>query len=167
MWLLGIQYLGTARVSIPPFLEGGRGAIQTRRWRLERPKSNFTLRSALWIPKIVSWRFVLCLNNCQWELGTQNSGMLEDTRLTWTHTPFFGVLVGWGQQIGCIVSSLMSVRLWNFKDGPKKQDFWPRINIPKEFFLSPSMNYGSSKSAKIILSKSIFDVKNQLNLNFI
>ena len=34
--------------------------------------------------------------------------------------------------------------------GPKKQDFWPRIN-------------GSSKSAKIVLSKSIFDVKNQPN----
>ena len=25
----------------------------------------------------------------------------------------------------------MSVRLWNFKDGPKKQDFWPKINILK------------------------------------
>ena len=47
--------------------------------------------------------------------------------------------------------------------GPKKQDFWPRINILKGFFLNLSMNYGSSKSAKIILSKSIFNVKNQLN----
>ena len=27
---------------------------------------------------------------------------------------------------------------------------------------NPLMNYGSSKSAKIVLSKSIFDVKNQL-----
>ena len=40
------------------------------------------------------WKFVLCLNNCQWKLGTQNSGMLEDTRLTWTHTPFFWC-IGW------------------------------------------------------------------------
>ena len=48
--------------------------------------------------------------------------------------------------------------------GPKKQDFWPRINILKGiYFLNPLMNYGSSKSAKIVLSKSIFDVKNQLN----
>ena len=45
--------------------------------------------------------------------------------------------------------------------GPKKQDFWPRINILEGFFiLNPSMNYDSSKSAKIVLSKSIFDVKN-------
>ena len=27
---------------------------------------------------------------------------------------------------------LISVRLWNFKEGgPKKQDFWPKINILK------------------------------------
>ena len=50
--------------------------------------------------------------------------------------------------------------------GPIKQDFWPRITILKGnfFFKNPYMNYGSSKSAKIELSKSIFDVKNQLNL---
>jgi hypothetical protein len=49
--------------------------------------------------------------------------------------------------------------------GPKKQDFWPRINILKGFFffLNQSMNYGSSKSAKIVLSKLTLDVKNQLN----
>ena len=47
--------------------------------------------------------------------------------------------------------------------GPKKQDFWRRINILKEFFFkNPLMNYGSSKSAKIVLSNSIFNVKNQL-----
>ena len=48
---------------------------------------------------------------------------------------------------------------------PKKQDFWPRINILKRklFSKNPSMNCGSSKSAKIAFSKSIFDVKNQLN----
>ena len=44
--------------------------------------------------------------------------------------------------------------------GPKKQDFWPRINILKGF-LFKSVDE-SSKSAKIVLSKSIFDVKNQL-----
>ena len=48
--------------------------------------------------------------------------------------------------------------------GPKNQDFWLRINILKGFFFkNPSMNYGSSKNAKMVLSKSIFDVKNQLN----
>ena len=49
--------------------------------------------------------------------------------------------------------------------GPKKQDFWPRINILKGNLKkeNPLMNYGSSKSAKIVFSKSIFDVKNQLN----
>ena len=59
----------------------------------------------------------------------------------------------------------MSAQLRNFKDGrPKKQDFWPRINILKGNLKkeNPSMNYGSSKSAKIVFSKSIFDVKNQL-----
>ena len=35
-------------------------------------------------------------------------------------------------------------------------NFWWKIK-------NPSMNYGSSKSAKIVLSKSIFSVKNQLN----
>ena len=60
----------------------------------------------------------------------------------------------------------MSAQLRNFKDGgPKKQDFWPRINILKGNLKkeNPLMNYGSSKSAKIVFSKSIFDVKNQLN----
>jgi hypothetical protein len=33
--------------------------------------------------------------------------------------------------------------------GPKKQDFWPKINMLKEFFFwnNGTMNYGSSKSA--------------------
>ena len=46
--------------------------------------------------------------------------------------------------------------------GPKKQEFWPRINILKGFFFikNSSLNYGASKSAKIVLSKSIFNVKN-------
>ena len=48
--------------------------------------------------------------------------------------------------------------------GPKKQDFWPRIDILKGFFKILLMNNSSTKSAKIVLSKSIFDVKNQPNL---
>ena len=49
--------------------------------------------------------------------------------------------------------------------GPKNQDFWPRINIltGKKTRKIPSMNDGSSKSAKILLSKFIFDVKNRRN----
>ena len=50
---------------------------------------------------------------------------------------------------------------YQFGCGILKQDFWPRINTLKGFFLNSSMNYGSSKSAKIVPSKSIFDVKNQ------
>ena len=47
--------------------------------------------------------------------------------------------------------------------GPKMQDFCPRINMLKGIFFknNPTMNYGLSKSAKIVLSKSIFYVKNQ------
>ena len=60
----------------------------------------------------------------------------------------------------------MSVWLWNFKDGGSKKT---RISAKNQhnqgiFFQNLSMNYGSSKSAKIVLSKSIFDVKNQLIL---
>ena len=54
--------------------------------------------------------------------------------------------------------------------GPKKQDFWQRINILKGFFfLNPSMNYGSSKSAKIVLSKSteLFQKKLRLRPNIL
>ena len=44
------------------------------------------------------------------------------------------------------------------------QDFCPRINMLKGFFLNnPTMNYGSSKSAKIVLLKSIFYVKIRRN----
>ena len=44
------------------------------------------------------------------------------------------------------------------------QDFCPRINMLKVFFLNnPAMNYGLSISAEIILSKSIFYIKNRLN----
>ena len=48
--------------------------------------------------------------------------------------------------------------------GPKKQDFWPTINILKGFLKKILlMNDSLTKSAKIVLSKSIFDVKNRWN----
>ena len=61
---------------------------------------------------------------------------------------------------------LMSVRLWNFKDGgsynarvlPKNQHAQRKL-----FQNNPAMSYGLSKSAEIVLSKSIFYVKNWLN----
>ena len=43
--------------------------------------------------------------------------------------------------------------------GPKKQDFWPRINLLKGKYFVNAMNDGSSKSTKIVLSKLIFDIK--------
>ena len=49
--------------------------------------------------------------------------------------------------------------------GPKKQEFWPRIDILKGFFKILLMNDSSTKSAEIVFSKSIFDVKNQLNFS--
>ena len=45
--------------------------------------------------------------------------------------------------------------------GPKKQAFWPRISILKEFFFNPLMNYSLSKSAKIVLSKFSMSKINQ------
>ena len=45
-------------------------------------------------------------------------------------------------------STLISVRLWNFKElGPKKQDFWPRNNMPKgkKMKRKLSVNVSSSK----------------------
>ena len=42
--------------------------------------------------------------------------------------------------------------------GPKMQDFDPRINMLKGNY--PKMNYGLSKSDKIVLLDSIFYVKN-------
>ena len=48
---------------------------------------------------------------------------------------------------------------------PKKSAFWPRINMPPRKNLStiPTSNDSSSKSAKIVLSKLILDVKNESN----
>ena len=48
--------------------------------------------------------------------------------------------------------------------GPKKIDFTPRIDILKGKKIKyPLMNCGLSKIAKTVLSKSIFNVTNQLN----
>ena len=60
--------------------------------------------------------------------------------------------------------TIVSVRLWNFKDGGTlKARFWAKNQHTQGifFFLDSLMNFGSSKSAKILLSKSIFYVKNQ------
>ena len=69
------------------------------------------------------------------------------------------------EEISCLrVGNLMSVRLWNFKDGGcKNARFLPKNRHPhrKLFENNPTMNYGSSKSAKIVLSKSIFYIKNR------
>jgi hypothetical protein len=45
---------------------------------------------------------------------------------------------------------------------PKKQDFWPGINMLKGKHLKKvlSMNDSLTKSAKIVLTNSNFDVKN-------
>ena len=54
-------------------------------------------------------------------------------------------------QFGCGISKMV---------GPKKQDFWPRINIPtqrKSLYFMITMNESLSN---IVLSKSIFFVKN-------
>ena len=57
---------------------------------------------------------------------------------------------------------LMSVRLCSCKDGGSQNArFLPKNQPAQRFFLhNPTMNYGSSsKSAEIVLSKSIFYVK--------
>ena len=61
------------------------------------------------------------------------------------------------------VNIIMSVRLWNFKDGgPKMQDFCPRIDMLKENCFKTFLWWliVRQKSAKIVLSKSIFYIKN-------
>ena len=48
--------------------------------------------------------------------------------------------------------------------GPRKRFLAKNQHTQRIFFLNnPSMNYGSSKSAEIVLPKSILNVKNQLN----
>ena len=50
--------------------------------------------------------------------------------------------------------------------GPKTQAFCPRIDMLKENCCKTilAMNYGSSKSVEIVLSKSIFYIKNRQDL---
>ena len=55
-------------------------------------------------------------------------------------------------QFGCGILKIVN---------PKMQEFCPRINLLKGKLFT--MNYGSSKSAEIVLSKSIFYFKNQRN----
>ena len=58
---------------------------------------------------------------------------------------------------------LMSVWLWNFKDGGVyNARFLPKNQHAKRNFVkkNPTMNAGLSKSATIVLSESIFYVKN-------
>ena len=45
--------------------------------------------------------------------------------------------------------------------GPKKQDFWPTINILRGFFLNLLINYGCIKKCQNCTFK--VNVKNQLN----
>ena len=54
---------------------------------------------------------------------------------------------------------LLTVRLWNFKDAR----FLPKNQHAQRIFFKQSYYECSSKNAKIVLSKSIFSVKNQLN----
>ena len=54
------------------------------------------------------------------------------------------------------------MRLWNFKDGGSlNARFLPKNQHAQRivFQNNPRMNYGSSKSVEIVLSKSIFYVK--------
>ena len=56
----------------------------------------------------------------------------------------------------------MSVGLWNSKDGGSyNARFLPKNQHTLRIKKNPSMNYALSKSAKIALTKSSFDVKNQ------
>ena len=56
---------------------------------------------------------------------------------------------------------LISVWLWNFKDGGSLKARFLSKHQHNQRNKNPSMTCSSSKSAKIVLSKSIFDVKNQ------
>ena len=91
--------------------------------------------------------------------------------------PFSQLFVGvwqrdflwWGKAhvVGINVRSVVEFQRWWVL---KSKIFGQESTYSKDFFLNPLMNYGSSKSAKIILSKSIFNVKNQPNFfkkNFI
>ena len=64
------------------------------------------------------------------------------------------------------VCTLISVRLWNFKDGGslKARSLAKNQHTQRIFFFNNwSMNYGLSKSAKIIVSKSILGCQKLIN----
>ena len=56
------------------------------------------------------------------------------------------------------ISSVVEFQRWWVL---KSTIFGQESTYSKDFFLNPTLNYSSSKSAKIVLSKSILDVKNQ------
>ena len=56
---------------------------------------------------------------------------------------------------------LISVWLWNFKDGGSLKARFLSKHQHNQRNKNPSMTCSSSKSAKIVLSKSIFYAKNQ------
>ena len=59
------------------------------------------------------------------------------------------------------ISSVVEFQKWWVLKG--KIDYCQDSTYSEDFFLNSLMIYDSSKSAKIVLSKSIFNVKNQLN----
>ena len=70
------------------------------------------------------------------------------------------------QYVSRVVKYLISVWSWNFKDGGSLNAKFLAKNQHTQrnlFKKNPLMNYDSSKSAKIVLSNSIFYVKNQPN----
>ena len=66
---------------------------------------------------------------------------------------------------GKVAYILMPVRLWNFKGGgPKMQAFCPRIDMLKgNHCILIIREAPLHQSAKMVLSKSIFYVKNQFS----
>ena len=68
----------------------------------------------------------------------------------------------WATVILNLVHIIISVRSWNFKDGGSlKASFWAKNqHATKKKSLKNSYNDSLSKSANIVLSKSILDVKN-------
>ena len=82
----------------------------------------------------------------------------QRSRLNWWSSQIPDLLSA-GQMLGQFGCGILKMV------GPKMQDFCPRINMLRMIFFSnnPMMNHGLSKSAVIVLSKSIFYVKNRSN----
>ena len=69
----------------------------------------------------------------------------------------------WKRNLSIASFTLWQYGLWDFQTGCKKLERFLDKNqhTQRIFFKNRSMNYGSSKSAKIVLTMSIFYVKNQ------